>query len=145
MTQLKKANFLKAVPATPTTRGKMVDILEEYEFLPEWLTFLISHFVAQGKIIQDEDGNICRKAPKSGSSASREVHQVVQNDDGEYALVSRILGEGESINKDEGEAQTVKRAIKNEVSKVFAAYMATTKSLKALDSDEGEAVEEEAA
>jgi len=142
MKQLKKNDFLNAITEEPMTRGQLIDALEEYDFIDSWLTYLTEHFETQGKILveTDEDGNVTlqRKA-KKGGAASREVFLVEfdedLNEEGGYKITQRTLEKGETMDKDAGEATTVKRAVKNATSAIFAQYKADTAIVKALLED----------
>ena len=141
MKQLKKSDFLAIITIAAMTKAEVVDALDEFDFIPSWLDYLVEHFVDQGKIIKegkfnDGDGTICRKAAKGG--AGPRMAYLVAEDEGEFVLSSRELEAGKSIDKDAGEATTANRAVKNRTSAIFAQYKADTATVRALLEDEAE-------
>ncbi len=146
--QLKKNDFLAAVTEAPMTKGDLVDALENFEFIPTYLDYLIEHFEAQGKIVvgENEDGDktIQRKGRKT--SGPRNVFRVVEGvstldveseqaafPNGTYELeVKEITGNLTDEDKDAGWSMTEKAAIKKASSMVFADYKARTAAIKAL-------------
>ena len=144
--QLKKNDFLAAVTEAPMTRGQLVDALEDFEYIPTYMDYLVEHFQAQGKIIVEGDfaslgdGTIQRKGRKT--SGPRNVFRVVEREglDGEaiYALESKeITGNLSDEDKEAGWSMTEKAAVKKASSDVFADYKARTAAIKAtLEADE---------
>lgn len=146
--QLKKQDFLNVIDDKPMTREDIVDALADYSFISTYLDYLTDHFVAQGKIIRNEDGTVQRKGKKP--SPVHEVHRVVVQDELDeneeptgkqvYALESKVLSPGEKMDKENGWAATPKRAVKNMTSAIFADYQANTKAVRSLleDGDDSE-------
>lgn len=138
MKQLKKNDFLNAVSTEPMTRGDLVDALEDFDFIPSYLDYLTDHFVAQGKIIKNEDDTFQRKAPKAKGGASRDLFRVVEAEvDGEdtYEIEKKTLGQGEYYNdacKEEGWRQTPSAAAKAARQAIFAQYKADTAEVNAV-------------
>lgn len=138
--QLKKQDFLNVVLDTPMTREQLIDALSEFTFIGTYVDYLTDHFIAQGKIIRNEDGTIQRKGKKP--SASHEVHRVVLEDvydedgeltgEGQYALESKTLAPGEKLDKEAGWAVTKNAAVKRMKSQIFADYKAATEAVGAL-------------
>lgn len=141
MKQLKKACFLAIVPTEdPITRGGLVDMLDEYDFIESWLTFLIEHFIAQNKIVESEtEGGVkmyVRKAAKGGAAPGKvysvEFDEDLNDGEGSYAIISRTLEKGETMDKENGERTTPNAAVKAATSAVFAQYKADTAAIKAV-------------
>lgn len=138
--QLKKQDFLSVIDDKPMTREDIVNALSEYTFIGSYLDYLTEHFLAQGKIVRNEDGTVQRKGKKP--SPAHEVYRVVVQDEVDeheeltgnqvYALESKTLEPGEKMNKDAGWAATPNRAVKNMTSSIFADYQANTKAVRAL-------------
>ncbi len=161
MKQLKKNDFLKAVTEEPMTRGQLVDALDEYEYVPTYLDFLIEHFEVQGKIVKGEGEiagtvTIARKGKKTGGP--RNVFRVIgdmngpedgEDDDAEDILVhslesKEITGNMSDEDKEAGWSMTKKAAIKKACSDVFAQYKADTANIKLLDVEDEKADEKAA-
>lgn len=152
MKQLKKNDFLSVLTETPMTKGQLVEALDEYEFIPTYLDFLIDHFKAQGKIIIGE-GEIAgtptfaRKGKKSGGPRNvfRVINHMVAPEDSEdddaddilvHSLESKeITGNLSDEDKEAGWSMTEKAAIKKACSDVFASYKADTAAIKLLTLD----------
>lgn len=144
--QLKKNDFLAAITEAPMTRGKLIEALDEFEYIGTYLDYLAEHFVAQGKVVVEGDfgplgdGTICRKGRKT--SGPRNVFRVVEREDMEgelvYALESKeITGNLSDEDKEAGWSMTEKAAVKKASSDVFADYKARTAAIKAtLETDE---------
>jgi len=130
--QLKKSDFLATVTAEPMTRGQIVEALEDYDFIDSWLTFLIDHFKSQGKLDINEAGMIFRTSKAGASSGPRMAYRVIEPAEGEYELVERRLEAGEALNKEEGWAITINRAVKNATSDIYQTYMSQVRAIKAL-------------
>lgn len=138
--QLKKANFLDVITDEPQTRGQIVDALAEFDFIDSWLTYLMDHFVNQGKVVAEtgDEGVTMykRKGKKSSTSGPRIVFLVedLEYEDGSmgFTLTERELDDGQLMDKDAGEAATAKRAVKNATSKIFASYKADCETVKGL-------------
>ncbi len=138
MKQLKKSNFLAAMTVAAMSRADIVDALDEYDFLPSWLDYLIEHFMAQGKIIkeQGEKGEALYHTKASKAAASRQAFLIKDGEKGGFIATVRKLGTGEGINKEIGEGTTLGRAIKNRTSAIFARYKedcTTVRALKDID------------
>ena len=140
--QLKKNDFLAVILATAMTRGQVVEALSEYTFIPTYLDYLTDHFVAQGKIVKNEDGTIQLKPGKKAASGTRTKHRVVEVD-GNYTLESLPLEKGEHITKDSGWYATAGKAVKVTCSAIFKNYIESTKAVKSLVAV-GEVAEESA-
>lgn len=139
--QLKKNDFLAVITEEPMTRGQLVDALEDFEYIPTYMDYLVDHFTAQNKIIVEGDfgslgeGTIQRKGRKTGGP--RNVFRVIDttNEDGEvvYELESKeITGNLSDEDKEAGFSMTEKAAVKKASSDVFAQYKASTAAIKAL-------------
>jgi hypothetical protein len=148
MKQLKKNDFLSVLTETPMTRRQLVEALDEYEFIPTYLDFLIDHFKAQGKVIVGTaeisgDATFARKGKKTGGP--RDVFRVIDGEDGGYELKSKeITGNLSDEDKEAGWSMTEKAAVKKATSDVFASYKASTAAIKAL-LEADETAEDEAA
>tara|TARA_R110000744_G_C19371646_1_gene562769 strand:+ start:10089 stop:10589 length:501 start_codon:yes stop_codon:yes gene_type:complete len=162
MKQLKKNEFLAVLTETPMTKGQLVDALDEFEYIPTYLDFLIDHFKNQGKIVIGEaeisgDPTFARKGKKSGGP--RNVFRIIadmngpadsEDDDAEDVLVhsvesKEITGNMSDEDKAAGWSMTKKAAIKKACSDVFAQYKADTANIKLLDVEDAPAEESEAA
>lgn len=143
--QLKKNDFLSVITETPMTRGQLVEALDEYNFIPTYLDFLIDHFVAQKKLVIT-DGEIAgsimiaRKGKKTGGPRSvfRVLSTVTGGDDDEEIVEHKveskeITGNMSPEDKHYGWSMTRKSAIKKACSDVFADYKAKTAAIKELD------------
>lgn len=160
--QLKKNDFLSVVTEAPMTRSQLVDALDEYEYIPTYLDFLIEHFEKAGKIIKGEGEiagtvTIARKGKKTGGP--RSIFRIVgdmngpedgEDDDAEDILVhsvesKEITGNMSDEDKAAGWSMTKKAAIKKACSDVFAQYKADTANIKLLDVEDAPEEENEAA
>jgi hypothetical protein len=154
--QLKKNDFLSAVTEKPMTREQLVDVLDGFEFITSYLDYLTDHFVAQKKVLKNEDGTIQRKVKKAGGSSFKDLYRVVEleqevldadgqpvlDDQGEpmyedvYELEHRDLqadgGYYDNEAKEAGWRQTPNAAIKVASSAAFTEYKARTSAIKAL-------------
>lgn len=157
MKHLKKNDFLSVITETPMTRGQLVEALDEYEFIPSYLDFLIDHFKAQKKLVIT-DGEIAgsimiaRKGKKTGGPRSvfRVLFNSIPKDDDtytiEHAMESKeITGNMSDEDKDNGWSMTRKSAVKKACSDVFASYKTQTAVIKELDVEDEKADEKEAA
>lgn len=140
--QLKKNDFLNAIPETPITREQLVESLDEYDFIASWLDYLIDHFTAANKIVVDpETGTICRKMKKS--SAPKDIFRVVAGEDGYTLEQKENSGNISDEDKAEGWSVTANAAIKKACSAVFQNYKDQTEAIKALNVASEEVAEEE--
>lgn len=125
--QLKKAEFLAAVPETPVSRGQLVDSLAEYSFLPSWLDYLIDHFKTAGKITVDGNGNICRKTKAVKTKGPRMAYEA---DLESKTIVERELADGEEMA--DYESATKIGAVKKASAALYTAYKQGLEVIKAL-------------
>lgn len=130
MKQLKKSDFLAAVTEEPMTKGDLIDALEEYEFIPSYIDYLMDHFEARNKIVKNEDGTFNLRAKKTGGSTSNEVFRVVHDDENGYSIETGIISEVD--NEDGSWSKTQKAAIKKATSASFQFYKAETEAIRAL-------------
>lgn len=135
--QLKKLEFLNAFPEGPANKGQVIEALEGFAYIPSYVDYLLEHFVATGKLVQNEDGTWQRKGKKTGG-AGRNEYRVEQDDEGNYHIATRVI-EGK-VDTEGGWAMTQSKAVKNAASAVFQNYMDQTKAIKALlQADEAQA------
>lgn len=132
--QLKKSDLLAIIQEAqaPMTKGQIVDALEEYDFIPSYLDYLLDHFVALNRIEVDEDdkGNATWQARQRKSAAvNNEAYRVVETEDGFDMEVGKI---SEIDNTDGSWSKTQKAAVKKATSAIFAAYKADTAAVRAL-------------
>lgn len=133
MKQLKKLDFLNSVPEEFTSLDVLAQSLQKdgFEFVPSFVPFLKEHFVAQGKIEADEQGNIRRKAKKG--AIVHTLFRVVKNDEGKFVVEQKENTGILSVeDKEAGWSATRKAAVKKVNSAVFAEYRAQADELKAL-------------
>lgn len=132
---LKKSNFLAAVPSEPTLPSKLQIKLKEegFDFLDSWFLFMIEHFVDLGKINQSDDGTIWTKVKSVSISGPRVCYRVEFNtSDEKFYFEEKSLVAGEAMTKGEGWAQTQARAVKHAVSAEHRLYSETIASIKEL-------------
>lgn len=155
MKQLKKSDLLSTIQQAaetseaPLTKGQIVDLLDEYEFLDSWLTYLLDHFEKQGKIVKEEneDGEPtwAAKAKKTASS-NGEVYRVVEieneDEEGEITYDIEVGKISEVPVADESWSKTKNRAVKKACSAIFAEYKSRTGAIKSLLETEGSDEEE---
>lgn len=140
--QLKKNDFIAAIGTEPTTIEQVTaDLSENYEFLDSYVDYLTDHFVANGRLVRNEDGTIQRKSGASRGGVDRDVYQVRVNEDGAYQLVKATmrgnLDTAEEHDEDGnvigfGWSFTANGAIKRASSHVFAGYKAASAEVKEL-------------
>lgn len=140
--QLKKNDFIAAIGTEPTTIEQVTaDLSENYEFLDSYVDYLTDHFVANGRLVRNEDGTIQRKSGASRGGVDRDVFQVRVNEEGAYQLVKATmrgnLDTAEEHDEDGnvigfGWSFTANGAIKRASSHVFAGYKAASAEVKEL-------------
>lgn len=131
--QLKKLDFLNVIGATAVSRADIVEALEGFSFIPSYIDYLTEHFVANGKIVRNEDGTVNLKPGKvAGTGTEREVYAVVYDDEGKPQLETRVLAKGEHLTKDLGFYATKGKAVKVASQAIFAKYKADSDAVKAL-------------
>ena len=140
--QLKKNDFIAAIGTEPTTIEQVTaDLSENYEFLDSYVDYLTDHFVANGRLVRNEDDTIQRKSGASRGGVDRDVFQVRVNEDGAYQLVKATmrgnLDTAEEHDEDGnvigfGWSFTANGAIKRASSHIFAGYKAASAEVKEL-------------
>lgn len=140
--QLKKNDFIAAIGTEPTTIEQVTaDLSENYEFLDSYVDYLTDHFVANGRLVRNEDGTVQRKSGASRGGVDRDVFQVRVNEDGAYQLVKATmrgnLDTAEEHDEDGnvigfGWSFTANGAIKRASSHIFAGYKAASAEVKGL-------------
>lgn len=136
--QLKKSNFLENVSPEPMTREELVDALADYDYIPSYFDYLFDHFVAQGKIVKNEDDTFNRKGKSTQSKGPMEVYLVAyhegdeETDAGWLMYTQEITGGLTDELKKEGWSITQKAAAKKASSMVFQSYKEDTAAIKSL-------------
>lgn len=130
--QLKKSDYLSAITEEPMDRRQVVEALEDFSFIGSYLDYLQEHFVAQGKIIENEDGTIQRAASKSAAK-TRVMYRVADTDDvGLVLQAMEVTGNLTDEEKREGWSVTEQAAVKKACAAVFHEYKQRTSDIKEL-------------
>lgn len=141
--QLKKNDFIAAIGTEPTTiEAVTAELADNFEFLDSYVDYLTDHFVANGRLVRNEDGTVQRKGGASRSGGvDRDVYQVRVNEEGAYQLVKATmrgnLDTAEETDEDGnvigfGWSFTANGAIKRASSHIFAGYKAASAEVKEL-------------
>lgn len=134
--QLKKNTFLGAFTETPTDAEAVAAALtkEGYVFLPTYFDYLLEHFLDQGKIEKNDDGELVRVVRKSAQA--KNVYRVIEDAadmDEPYKLeVKQHVGMLSDDEKEAGWCLTENAAIKKASSMAFHDYKAKTDLIRGL-------------
>lgn len=126
--QLKKADFLNAITEAPQSRGDIVDSLSGFDFLSSWFDYLVDHFVAQGKVVVNEDGTIQRKG--KASKPAKGPRMAYRADVAEATIEARELAADDELADDE--SLTKVGAVKKASTKAYNDYKNSVAILKQL-------------
>ena len=132
--QLKKTDFLSAITEEPQTVEQVREQLAaKFEFIPSYADFLADHFVEQGRVQRDEQGNLSVKARATTGAGRTATYYKVNIVDGEPQLMSNT--DGTAHTNDEGWSQTVSAAVKKAGKENFRRYRELQDKLNELKAD----------
>ena len=82
--QLNKNDYIAAIGTEPTTiEAVTAELADNFEFLDSYVDYLTDHFVANGRLVRNEDGTVQRKGGASRSGGvDRDVDQVRVKEEG---------------------------------------------------------------
>ena len=132
--QLKKTDFLSVLTEEPQTVEQVREQLAaKFEFIPSYADFLADHFVEQGRVQRDEQGNLSVKARATNSAGRTATYYKVNIVDGEPQLMSNTDGTAHTNDKDW--SQTVSAAVKKAGKENFRSYRELQDKLNELKAD----------
>ena len=132
--QLKKTDFLSVLTEEPQTVEQVREQLAaKFEFIPSYADFLADHFVEQGRVQRDEQGNLSVKARATNSAGRTATYYKLNIVDGEPPLMSNTDGTAHTNDKDW--SQPVSAAVKKADNQNFRSYRELQDKLNELKAD----------